>query len=411
MKALQFTDSIPRYAATKVIGRRRPAVFWSDIACLRYVEVPPPRLPSPEWVRVATRYGGICGSDVGLVTLHSSTSLSPFLSFPFTIGHENVGRVSELGSAVTGFAHGQRVVVDPMLGCEARQIDPVCDRCARGDRQLCRRLRDGKIAPGMMTGFCRDTGGSWSPSFVAHRSQLVPVPESVSDDQAVLAEPFAVALHAVLRNRPRDDQTVLVLGSGVIGLSTIAALRAVGSRARVIATARHPFQAEMATRLGADVVIRPKRGAAFYRQVAEITGARVLKPILGKHVVQGGADLIFECVGSNDTVDDALRLADAGATVVLVGLAGVPRGIDWTPIWFQEIHVRGTFAYGIEEFDGERLSTMQLAVRLMAEGKADLAPLLTHCFPLEDYRPALETVTRKGSSGVIKAAFAFEPDV
>ncbi len=407
MEALQFSDSIPRYALSKVLGTGTSRAFWSDLACLRLKTVDEPTLPTEEWVRVRTRYGGICGSDIGLVTLHSSTSTSAYTSFPFTVGHENVGRVAETGSKVRGIDVGQRVVVDPLLGCRVRGFADLCPMCARGDYNLCQRFREGSIAAGMLTGFCRDTGGSWSPAFVAHQSQLVVVPDSVSDENAVLAEPFAVALHAVLRNRPADDQTVLIIGAGVIGLATLAAIRAIGSKARVIITARHPFQIEMARRLKADEVIKPKRGAEFYRQIADVTGASVYKPVIGKDVVSGGANLVFECVGSNNTVDDALRLTAASGRMVLVGLAGIPRGIDWSPIWLSEVEVRGSFCYAMEDFAGERISTMQLALTMMAERTVDLAPLLTHRFAVSDYRNALETVTSKGKSGVIKAVFDF----
>ncbi len=408
MQALQFTDSIPRYVLSKLIGTGYPAIFWSDLACLRLAEVPLPALPTPEWLRIDTRYGGICGSDLGLILLHSSPSSSPFTSFPFTLGHENVGVVAETGAAVQDISVGQRVVVNPLLACAARGFTDPCEMCAQGETNLCQRFREGAIAPGMLMGVCCDTGGSWSQSFVAHQSQIIPVPDNVSDEAAVLAEPFAVALHAVLRNRPRDDQTVLVVGAGVIGLLTLAAIRAIGSRARVLITARHPFQVAMAERLGADLIIRPKRGAGFYHQVAEATGARVLKPIIGKQIVLGGIDIVYECVGSPSTVDDALRLTSSGGTMVLVGLAASPRGVDWTPIWLNEVRVHGSFCYADEEFEEERIPTLALALKLMAEGRVDLAPLLTHRFELADYRQALETVTSKGKSGVIKAAFAFD---
>ena len=410
MKALQFSDNVPRYALTKVLGRGSNRAFWSDLACLRLEDVDDPALPTEEWVRVRTRFGGICGSDIGLVLLHSSTSTSPYTSFPFTVGHENTGRIGEIGSRVEGFTPGQRVVVDPLLSCRVRGFTDLCPMCARGDYNLCQRFRDGAISAGLLTGFCRDTGGSWSPAFVAHQSQLIALPESVSDENAVLAEPFAVALHAVLRNRPDDDEMVLIIGSGVIGLCTVAALRAIGSKAKIVITARHPFQQEMARRLGADIVIQPKRGAEFYQQVAELTGATVLKPIIGKEVVSGGANVVFECVGSSATVDDALRLTAPSGKMVLVGLAGAPKGVDWTPIWLSEVQLRGTFCYAVEAFDGRNLTTMQLAIEMMADGRVDLAPLLTHTFALREYREALETVTSKGKSGVIKAAFAFDPD-
>ncbi|HVX31166.1 MAG TPA: zinc-binding dehydrogenase [Nitrolancea sp.] len=410
MQALQFSDNIPRYALTKVLGRGSSRAYWSDLALLRLVEIPEQPLPNDEWVRVRTRLGGICGSDIGLIELHASTSTTPYTSFPFIVGHENTGRIAELGARVEGFALGQRVVVDPLLSCQVRGFAEPCEMCARGDYNLCRRFREGTIAAGMLTGFCHDTGGSWSPSFIAHQSQLIPVPDNVSDENAVLVEPFAVALHAVLRNRPNDGDTALIIGSGVVGLCTVAALRAIGSNARIIATARHPFQQEMAKRLGADIVIAPERGVAFYHQIAELTGASVHKPIIGKEIVNGGAEIVYECVGSNATIDDALRLTAPSGTMVLVGLAGAPSGVDWTPIWLSEVAIRGSFCYAREQFDGQSLRTMQLAMKLLAEGRVDLAPLLTHTFALREYREALATVTSKGKSGVIKAAFAFDPE-
>jgi threonine dehydrogenase-like Zn-dependent dehydrogenase len=407
MLALQFSDSIPRYAATKALGKGRHEVFWGPLACLQARDVPPPPLPGAEWVRVRTRYGGICGSDLGTITLHASTSTSVFTSFPFTLGHENVGTLSELGPGVRSFSVGERVVVNPLLPCAARGFTDLCDMCARGQVNLCQRFDQGTIAPGLLTGFCRDTGGSWSAEFVAHQSQLLRVPEGLSDEAAVLAEPFAVALHAVLRQPPADDDSVLVVGGGIIGLCVIAALRALGRRARVVASVRHAFQADAAKRLGADVVLTPQRGRAFEQQALDAFGARSLKPVLGPNVIVGGARVIYECVGSDASVADALRVAASGGTVVLVGLAGAPRGVDWTPIWLNEVDIRGSFCYAIEEVAGERIDTMALALRLLADGKADLADLVTHRFALADYRAALETVTSKGSSGVIKAVFAF----
>lgn len=409
MLALQFSDSIPRYALSKAIGKGKRDIYWGRTASLQARDVRPPLLPSGDWVRVRTRYGGICGSDLGTITLHASTSTSVFTSFPFTLGHENVGTISALGADVDDFAIGERVVVNPLLSCAVRGFTDLCPMCARGDANLCRRFDKGILSPGMLTGFCRDTGGSWSAEFVAHRSQLLRVPDSLSDEQAVLAEPFAVALHAVLRAYPRNDDTVLIIGGGIIGLCTIAALRALGSTATIVASVRYPFQEQQAQQLGADIVIRGTKAQPAEGQLISAFGAEALTPVLGKQVIVGGARVVYECVGSPSSVDDALRFATSGGVVVLVGLAGVPHGVDWTPIWLNELTIRGSFCYATERHDGRLLSTMDLALRLMADGSTDLGALVTHRFALADYRNALDTVTSKGSSGVIKAVFAFDP--
>lgn len=408
MKAIQFTESIPRYLLTKAAGWAYKPAFWGPQSVLRYRQVPRPPLPGPGWVRVKTRYGGICGSDVGSICLKSSLALSAYLSFPFTLGHESVGVVEETGPEVEGFSAGDRVVVEPLLPCATRGIQEPCEFCQRGEFSQCQNFAEGELSAGFSIGFCRDVGGSWSPYYVAHQSQLFPVPDGVSDENGVMVEPFCVALHAVARSLPQDGDTVVVLGSGVIGLCTVAALRALDSRARIVVVAKYPFQGEMARRYGADeVTYLGERD--YFQALAQSLGGRLLRPVLGKPVlVGGGADLVYECVGSPRSIDDSLRLARSGGTVVLLGLASVLRGLDWTPIWLKELTVRGSDWYGMETIQGQRVRGFQLALQWMAEGKLDLAPMVTHRFRLDDYKRALAITTHKGRHKVIKSVFAFD---
>jgi L-iditol 2-dehydrogenase len=411
VQALQFVESVPRYAATKAAGMLSSTAFWSRAACLQLADVYPPLLPDPDWVRINTRYGGICGTDIATILLQSSMSLHPYTSLPFTLGHENTGRIAEENSDALGLEPGQRVVVNPLLACIQRGFaSNPCSMCASGRPNLCTRFREGSISPGMLIGFCRDTGGSWGPQFIAHRTQVIPVPDHVSDEAAVMAEPFGISLHTVLRTPPDDSDTVLIMGAGVMGLTTLAAIRATGSKARILMTARHPFQIEMAKRLGADEVIKPKRGVEFFHQIAERTDAEVIKPVLGKHIVKGGVDKVYECVGADSTLDDALRLIRPGGMLALVGIPKMPSNIDWTPIWFHEIDVHGSFGYGEHEFEGQTRNTMRLGVDLLGSGRVDLAPLVTHRFRLDDYANALTTATSRGRNNVIRAVFEFDPE-
>lgn len=407
MKALQFTASIPRYILTKALGAIYRPAFWGSLAMLQYRNLPEPALPGPHWVRIRTRYGGICGSDLNTISLKDSPSLSAFTSFPFILGHENVGIVAEVGPGVEGFAIGDRVVAEPLLPCATRGIQEPCIFCQRGEFSLCQNFAAGNLAPGFGLGSCRDTGGSWGEYFVAHRWQLFPVPDHLSDENALMAEPFSVALHAVLRNRPDDDATVLVIGAGVVGLCAVAALRALDSHARVIVLARYTFQGEMARRLGADEIIYTRQGD-YFQAVATATGGRLYKPILGKQVMVGGADVVYECVGNAGSIDDALRLTRSGGTVILVGLAAIPKGVDWTPIWLNELTVKGSYWSSTETFQGQRVRTFQLALQWLAEGRLDLSSLVTHRFPLEEYRKALAITMQKGRHQVIKSVFVFD---
>lgn len=407
MKALQFVESIPRYLITKAVGAIYRPAFWGPLAMLRYREVPEPTLPGPHWVKVKTRYGGICGSDVRTVLLQDSPTLSVFTSFPFTLGHENVGVIAEVGPAVKGLKEGDRVVVEPLLPCATRGIGEPCEFCRRGEFALCQNFAAGQLAPGLGIGYCTTTGGSWGPYFVAHQSQVLAVPEHVSDENAIMIDAFCSALHPVARDLPGDEDVVLVMGAGVIGLCVVAALRACGSRARVIIAAKYPFQAEMARKLGADEVVEGRK-EDLLEFVAQATGGKIYKPLLGKRVLVGGVDLVYECVGSDGSIDDSLRLARSGGKVILVGLAATPKRVDWTPIWLNELTVKGSFWCGTETIQGRRVRAYQQALEWMAEGRLNLEPLVTHRFTLDDYKRALAITTNRGRYGVIKSVFTFE---
>jgi len=407
MKAVQFVVSIPRYLLSKAVGPFYPPIFYSPLSCLRYVEVPEPRLPGPKWVKIKTRYGGICGSDLNLIRLHDSPALAPFGSSTFIMGHENVGTVVEVGAEVDDIAIGQRVIADPLLCCPVRGIDPPCPACQEGEFPRCQNFARGKLAPGVILGSCQDTGGSWSPYFVAHRHQLFPVPDNVSDEDALLVDPFADALHVVKRAYPEDKDTVLVIGAGVMGLGVIAALRALGTRARLLVLAKYRFQGELAKDYGADEVIYLRDGD-YYTAVAEAVGGTLYTPPLGKRVMIGGADVVYECVGHDNSLDEALRFTRAGGRVAVLGLVTMTKKVDWTFLWFKELTVIGAHDTSMEDHHGERRRSYQLVLDWVANGRLKLAHLLTHTFALEDYKRAIEVTLGKATHKVVKSAFEFK---
>jgi len=412
LKAIYFTVAIPPYLLGIALGRFYRPLYWSGLSCVRYGEISEPVLPNGQWVKVRTHYGGICGSDMGLLSLHTSPYVEPFGSSPFVIGHENVGVIAELGSEVTGWAVGERVIVDPLLSCVPRGISDPCPACQRGDYNLCQNFTRGDLAPGVALGSCRDTGGSWGPYFVAHRSQLLRIPDNVTDENAILTDAFSSALHAVMRDFPRDEETVLVIGAGVIGLCAVVALRALDSKAHITVLARYPFQAEWATQCGANRAICIGKDSDYYDQVADTYGGHLYQPFdqafISKKVLVGGADMVIECVGSDTSIDDALRFAASKGRVILLGQITIPKGVDWTPIWFNELTVKGSLWVATEQYEGRQMRTFEVALRMMAEGVINLEPFLTHRFALSRYREAFDAVSHKGRSKVVKAAFTFE---
>lgn len=410
MKAVRFNAAIPRYALGTALGKFFPGVLWGGLSCTYAEEVAAPDLPTPAWVRIRTLLGGICGTDLGTIHLHTSPYYSPFSSFPFTIGHENVGLIAALGPDAAGdWQPGERVVVDPLLWCRPRGLPDLCEFCARGEINRCERITAGTVAAGVMTGTCRDTGGSWSAEFVAHPSQLYRVPAGVSDENALMTEPFAVGLHTALTGWPADDETVLIVGAGTIGLTVLAALRALGSQTRLLVLARYPFQKEAALRLGANEVFLARTGDA-YTWIADRTGGTVRQPIIGRRVVSGGADVTIECVGSDAAIDQAMRFTRTGGRMILAGLPGIARGVDWTALFAQELTVQAARNYhNVEPWQGRTWEAFELALHLMSAGKADLGWMVTHRYPIADYRRALRDASARGNSGMIKGVFTFKP--
>jgi threonine dehydrogenase-like Zn-dependent dehydrogenase len=394
MHAVEYVRSVPRYLTARWLGPHLPSVYASPFGTLRRARSTPP-LPTPAWVRVRPRLAGICGSDLATLTAQGSTYFSPFTSCPFTLGHEVVGEVVELGSDATGVGIGDRVVLEPPLHCAVRGLSPVCAACAAGQTAHCMRILDGDIAPGIQTGFCRDTGGGWSRGFVAHPRQLHRLPDSVPDDIAVLAEPFACCLHAAQMAPLDGTRTALVLGAGTIGALTIAALRYQGFDGRIVAVAKYPHQQEIARRLGADAVLAPRE---MRDALVTLLDARAFQPELGGRVLLGGADVTFDCVGSSRTLDDALRFTRHHGSVILVGMPAIPRGIDWTQIWHKELTVRGAYT--------STTPTFTRAVAAVAALRDALAGLTAARFQLENYRDAIACALNAGSAGVVKTVFA-----
>jgi threonine dehydrogenase-like Zn-dependent dehydrogenase len=406
--ALQCVKSIPAWLLLKALGHRFPSLGTGPYSLLRLRDVEPPRLPGPRWARVRPILSGVCGSDLASICAEGSPFFASLTSFPFTFGHEVVGIAEEIGSEATGVKVGDRVVIEPALHCTVRGIDPPCAACASGNYGNCVNVTKGQISEGVQTGYCRDTGGGWSASLVAHDVQLHKVPESLSNEAAVMIEPFSCALHAVCRARPQPEDTVLVFGCGTMGLLTVAALRAIGTPARIVALAKHPHQQELARKLGADEIIPASRSQ--YDALAKRTGATLHQAEIGPPTVLGGFDLVFDCVGSPRSIDDALRFTRARGRTVLVGMPAVPKTVDWTTIWFKELSVLGVYAYGHEEFHGERIRTFELALRLLREGRVDLAPLVTHRFALTAYKQAIQTALATGPSQSVKTVFDLAPD-
>ena len=403
MKAIRYNFSIPNYLAMRAADKLPLGLYEKGkVPGLSMVDNASLPLPGPDWLRVRPRMAGICGSDTSLLHGTSSPALSPFVSFPAVLGHETIGEVIETGSAVTRVATGDRIAIMPLIDCAMRGLEP-CRACASGDPGLCLNVAEGDFAPGLMLGFCRDLPGGWSDEVILHQSQAFPIPASVSDDAAVLIEPFSVATHAVLRNPPAPGATVLIIGAGPIGLLVLAALRMLGYENDVTVLARRSKQEELAKAFGATRVLMRKsaRDAAI-----EITGAKPYKPVLGDPTLAGGFDWVFDCVGNGRSVKESLAVAGPRGQVMMVGCAGQISKLDLTFVWSRELAITGSYVYGQEGSVDGHPHTFDVAMNLLAKHpELDLAGMITHRFTLDQWREAMAVSMARGTHGAIKVIF------
>ncbi len=395
MKALVFSAERQRKTA--------PA-YLPGLANLRLTDVPVPDLPDDNWVVVKSRIAGICGSDLGFLRWKSMPSAEPYFQLPIIPGHELFGEVEAVGRRVSTLRPGQRVSIDPSLGCRERGFRKQCPQCKDGNPGICEHLAEGRLKPGILIGTCPDTGGGWGEYFVAHSRRLFPVPDTIGDDEASLLEPFSVCLRAVLNNPPRKRERVVVIGAGTIGLMNIAALRAVEPSCRVACVAKYPFQAELAGALGADEVIDARHDDVMER-VGALADTTVYKLSGGGAILAGGVRLVYDTVTSSLTLNQALRMVRGKGSLVVLGLAALPEGVDWTPVWMKEVSIVGSLTYGAEVFQGKRADTFARAIELVARRRADLTPIHPRKYPLDQYRQALGQAARKKNSGAVKISF------
>ena len=382
MDALQFSRKEVRYVAAMAASRLKPGA-GASVGPLKLTQLDPPELPGDGWEHVTTRLAGICGSDLATIDGQASRYFEALVSFPFIPGHEVVGEKPD----------GTRVVLEPVLGPETRGEIPAWPGAAQADGNDYGHLTSGNLEPGLQTGSCASTGGGWSEIFAAHSSQLHPVPNDLSDEAAVMVEPAAAGIHAVLRGNVPDGGTVAVIGAGTMGLTAVAALRKFTQVDAIVVAARYPHQHKAARLLGADLTVVPDELGRAIRRAA---GTRVIGSTLGS-----GVDVTIDAVGSSNSLTDAIAFTRPRGRVVVLGM---PNQVDMnlTALWHRETELVGAYCYGTEHGHGDS-HTFGLATEMVAD--LDLGRLVSELYPLSEYRTAIEHAAQAGPRGLIKVAF------
>ncbi|MHA1734024.1 MAG: zinc-dependent alcohol dehydrogenase [Promethearchaeota archaeon] len=325
-------------------------------------EVPDPA-PGPGQVLLEIAYCGICGSD-----LHAYQGKHPFIDLPATPGHEFSGRVKSWGDGVTGFAVDQRVTVEPSLVCGE------CYLCKTGRYNICENLR--------VMG-CQGEG-AMADYFVVPADKVVPIPEELSFKRAAFVEPLAVGVHAARRSGVGIGSNVVILGAGTIGLSILQVAKLAGAK-RLVVTDLVDERLALAGELGATRVINA-------REVDPVEALLEDKPY-------EGWDIVFEAVGIETTVRQALDIVRKGGRVVVVGVFGSETRVVMGNVQDRETEIVGTLMYLRRDFTD--------AVDYIASGQVKVDPLITSVFPLDQAGAAFETAM--DSLHQLKVLFEIHP--
>jgi threonine dehydrogenase-like Zn-dependent dehydrogenase len=393
VKALVFRHSLAREAASVIGGRLDRRAFVSRFAPARIEDVEEQPLPAGDWVRVETTFSGLCGSDVKQILLNGSRDnpLTALVSFPHVLGHEVVGRRMDTG---------ERVVLNPWLSCVPRGVDPPCGACRDGRYPWCRNFRSGGLPASIHLGNCAAAAGAHAERFAAHVSQLFAIPGDISDDAAVLADPVSVSLRSILlAPPPASGQPVLVYGSGTLAFAVIALLRHLYPAREVWAATRPGARAALASRLGAHAVLSTVPDE-LVAQVARRVGTTPLTPWSKHDWLQDGPSVVYDTIGSVETVETSLRLLTTGGTLVISGVEP-PKRFEWTPLYFKELRVIGSNGFGVEEVGGVAKHAMEHYFDFISGG-FDLTPVITHRFPLERWDEAVLALKDSRRTGAVK---------
>ena len=319
------------------------ALLLSEYKKLSVVDVPMPAIADEE-VLVRVKACGVCGSDI-----HGYDGSTGRRIPPLVMGHEAAGIIERVGRRVGTFAAGDRVTFDSMVSCGA------CHFCRRGQVNLC----DNRMVLGVSCGDYR-RHGAFAEYVAVPARILYTLPDKLSFERAALTEAVSIAVHAVNRHVPVPDDTVLVIGAGMIGVLTIQVLTAKGVRT-IVAIDIDAQKLDLARRLGATHTLHAKNGDVQAR-VADMTGGR-------------GADVAFEVVGHGDTVASAIRSVRKGGTVVIIGNLSPTVELPLQSVVTREISVLGSCGS-----NGE----IPECIDLLARGVVDVDPIISLTAPLED---------------------------
>ncbi len=338
-------------------GKMKAAVLygWND---LRYGDFDIPEV-GPDEVLCRVRGCGICGTDPHIMKGDFKGVFPP--QFPFIMGHEWYGEVATAGSKVREVTIGQRVIGEVQKGCGS------CARCLEGRYHLCMNALD----PGKgYRLYGHNFQGAYAEYIAVNATNLHPMPDHIGMEEGVSAQNVAIGIHTVRRGSVDLGDEVVVIGLGLYGLIVVQLAKIAGA-ARVIVVGRG-YRLETAKKMGAD-------------ELVDRTAGNVVDRV--KELTKGGADVAFECAGAPEAVQLALDCVRRGGRVVVGGLSGkkVPE-LDTDRMCLDELEVVGSRGGP---------NALPEAIKLMASGRINVKPLVTHQLPLSEVDKGMHIFTNR----------------
>lgn len=343
------------------------AMMLTGIGQMEMRELPTPAILNQKDVLIKMKTLGVCGSDIHYYV--SGKIGSQVVQYPFTVGHEGAGVVEAVGGEVTLVKPGDRIAIEPAMPCGE------CDQCKGGRPHTCRKLR--------FLGCPGQAEGSLSDYIVMPESSCFKIPDQMTFDEAAISEPLAIGLYAVRQSIPMKGAKVGILGFGPIGMSVLLPALAMGA-AEVYVTDKIDERLQIATRSGAKLTANPDK-----EDVVVKISERVPELL----------DVVFECCGEQDAIDNAVDLLKPGGKLMVIG---IPKFERWSFPVDKSRHKELTIQNVRRQNEA-----VQPALDLMASGEISVSDMVTHRYMFEDTKQAFDLVAGY-HDGVMKAMIDFE---
>ncbi|NPA37200.1 MAG: alcohol dehydrogenase catalytic domain-containing protein [Chlorobi bacterium] len=338
------------------------AAALTGIKEISLIDIPKPGIKNPDDVLIRIKSIGVCGSDMHYYK--EGQIGTQVVQFPFIMGHEFAGVVTEAGSGVSDLKPGDRVAVDPNIHCGK------CDQCLNGRPHTC--------LNGIAVGVPGQVEGCNTEYIVVPARNCFVIPDNMSFDEGMLVEPFSIGYYATSLAGELKGKDIAIFGFGPIGMSVFQALT-MQSNGKVIVSEKLSYRGEFAIKQGADLFVNPDE-----QNIAEKV----------KGILPYGVDVAFDATGSQEAVDDAVRILKPGGTLLIIG---IPDFDKWS-FRADEMRRKELTIRNVRRQNGYE----QKAIDAIAAGKVNVAQMVTHRFTLEQTAKAYELVEGY-SDGVMKA--------